>query len=200
MPESKLLIGFTMSLDGFIAGPDVSIEDPMGKGGERLHEWMFSDSPDRGVDPEMSKEMFGLVGAVILGRRTFDVGLSPWGDTPFPVPCFVLTHERRENLEMKSGTFTFVNDGIGSALRQAKQAANGKDVLVMGADVAQRYLKAGLVDELILQIAPVLLGAGTRLFDKIGDDHIDLRRERLVGSPFVTHLKFSVMRGREAGA
>jgi dihydrofolate reductase len=199
MPKSKLLIAFTMSLDGFAAGPDVSVEDPMGKGGERLHEWMFSDSPDRGVDPEMAKEMFGLVGAVILGRRTFDVGLAPWGDTPYPVPCFVLTHERREDLPMKSGTFAFVNDGIESALRQAKRAANGKDIVVMGADVAQQYLKAGLVDELVLQIAPVLLGKGTRLFDRIGDDHIELRRERLVGSPFVTHLKFSVARAREAG-
>jgi dihydrofolate reductase len=200
MPGSKLLIAFTMSLDGFIAGPDVSIEEPMGKGGERLHEWMFNDSADRGVDPELAKEMFGLVGAVILGRRTFDAGLAPWGDTPFPAPCFVLTHERREVLPMKSGTFTFVNDGIEAALRQAKGAANGKDVLVMGADAAQQYLKAGLVDELILQIAPVLLGRGTRLFDRIGDDHIELRRERLVGSPFVTHLKFSVVRAREAGA
>jgi dihydrofolate reductase len=197
---SRLLIAFTMSLDGFIAGPEVGVEHPMGRGGERLHEWILNDSADRGVDPEMAKELFGLVGAVILGRRTFDVGLAPWGDTPFPVPCFVLTHERRENLKMKSGTFTFVNDGIESALRRARQAAVRKDVLVMGADAAQQYLKAGLVDELILQIAPVLLGKGTRLFDRIGDDHIELHRERLVGSPFVTHLKFSVVRAREAGA
>jgi dihydrofolate reductase len=195
MRKSKLLIAFTMSLDGFVAGPDVSVEDPMGKGGERLHEWMFNDSPDRGVDPEMAREMFGLVGAAILGRRTFDVGLAPWGDTPYPVPCFVLTHERRQDLPMKSSTFTFVNDGIESALHQARRAADGKDIVVMGADVAQQYLKAGLVDELVLQIAPVLLGKGTRLFDGIGDDQIELHRERLVGSPFVTHLRFSVAKG-----
>jgi dihydrofolate reductase len=199
MTAGKLLIAFTMSLDGFIAGPEISVEDPMGKGGERLHEWIFSDSADRGVDPEMAKELFDLVGAVILGRRTFDVGLAPWGDTPFPVPCFVLTHERRENLPMKSGTFAFVNDGIESALRQAKLTACGRDILVMGADAARQYLKAGLVDELILQIAPVLFGRGTRLLDGIGDDRIELRRERLAGSPFVTHLKFSVVRAREAG-
>src|SRR5690242_15150266 len=140
MPESRLLIAFTMSLDGFIAGPAVSVEDPMGKGGERLHEWMFNDSPDRGADPEMAKEISGLVGAVILGRRTFEVGLAPWGDTPYPVPCFVLTHEPREELKMKSASFTFVNDGIESALGQAKRAANGKDIVVMGAETAAQYL------------------------------------------------------------
>ena len=123
----KLLLAFTMSLDGFIAGPDVSVDDPMGKGGERLHHWMFNDSPERGVDPEMAKEMLGVAGAVILGRRTFDVGLKPWDDTPFPVPCFVLTHERREPLAMKSGAFTFVADGIVSALDQARAVAGGKD-------------------------------------------------------------------------
>jgi dihydrofolate reductase len=195
MSAGKLLVAFTMSLDGFIAGPDVSIEEPMGKGGERIHEWMFNDSADRGADPEMAKELFGLVGAVVLGRRTFDVGLAPWGDTPYPVPCFVLTHERREGLQMTSGAFTFVNDGIESALLQAKRAAGGKDIVVMGAETAQQYLKAGLVDELVLQIAPVILGGGTRLFDRIGDEHIELCRERLVGSPFVTHLKFSVVKG-----
>jgi dihydrofolate reductase len=200
MSTGKLLIAFTMSLDGFIAGPEVSVEEPMGKGGERLHEWMFNDGPDRGVDPEMAKEVFGLIGAVILGRRTFDVGLAPWGDTPYPVPCFVLTHEQRENLAMKSGTFTFVNDGIESALRQARQSAGGKDIVLMGADVAQQYLRAGLADELILQIAPVLLGKGTRLFDRIGEDRIELRRERLLGTPFVTHLKFSVAKTPPAGA
>lgn len=199
MSAGKLLIAFTLSLDGFIAAPDVSVERPMGKGGERLHQWMFDDGPDRGVDPEMAKEVLGLIGAVILGRRTFDVGLAPWGDTPYPVPCFVLTHERRDELAMASGTFTFVNDGIESALRQARQSARGRDIVVMGADVAQQYLRAGLADELILQIAPVLLGKGTRLFDRIGEERIELRRERLLGSPFVTHLKFSVAKPPPAG-
>jgi dihydrofolate reductase len=197
---SKLLLTFTMSLDGFIAGPEIGVEEPMGKGGERLHEWIFNDSPERGVDPEMAKEMFSVAGAVILGRRTFDVGLKPWDDTPFPVPCFVLTRERREPLAMKSGTFTFVTDGIVSALDQAKAAANGKDVIVMGANAAQQYLKAGLVDELVLQLAPVLLGAGTRLFDHIGRAQVELTRTRLIGSPFVTHIKFAVAKKRSVPA
>jgi dihydrofolate reductase len=197
---SKLLLTFTMSLDGFIAGPDVSVEEPMGKGGERLHYWMFNDSPERGVDPEMAREMFDVAGAVILGRRTFDVGLKPWGDTPYPVPCFVLTHERRAPLAMNSGTFTFVTDGIVSALDQAKAAAGGKDVIVMGANSAQQYLKAGLADELVLQLAPVLLGAGTRLFDHIGATQIELTQSRLIGSPFVTHMKFAVEKKRSVPA
>ena len=116
----------------------------------------------------MAKEMLGVVGAVILGRRTFDVGLKPWGDTPYPVPCFVLTHRPRAPLAMKSGTFTFVADGIVSALDQARVAAGGKDIIVMGANAAQQYLKAGLCDEMLLQLALVLLGAGTRLFDHLG--------------------------------
>ena len=194
----KLLLSFTMSLDGFIAGPDVSVDEPMGRGGERLHEWIFNDSPERGADPEMAKEMFDVVGAVILGRRTFDVGLKPWGDTPFPVPCFVLTHRPREPLAMKSGTFTFVADGIVSALDQARAAAGGKDIIVMGANAAQQYLKAGLADTLVLQLAPVLLGAGTRLFDHLGADHIELTRTRLIGSPFVTHMKFDVEKKQPA--
>ena len=196
----KLLLTFTMSLDGFIAGPDVGVEQPMGKGGERLHEWMFNDSAERGVDPEMANEMLDAAGAVILGRRTFDVGLGPWGDTPYPVPCFVLTHRRREDLAMKSGTFTFVDDGIVSALDQAKAAAGEKDIIVMGANAAQQYLRAGLADEIVLQLAPVLLGAGTRLFDNIGAEHIELTRTRMIGSPFVTHLKFSVASKAAAAA
>lgn len=192
MPEGRLLLAFTMSLDGFVAGPEVGVEQPMGKGGERLHEWMFTDSLDRGADPEMAGEVAGLVGAVILGRRTFDVGLAHWGDTPYPVPTFVITHERRQPLAMESAAFTFVNDGIAEALRRARRAAQGRDVVVMGAQTAQQYLRAGLVDDLILQIAPVLLGAGTRLFDDIGSEPTELRRERIVGSPFVTHLRFSV--------
>jgi dihydrofolate reductase len=197
---SKLLLTFTMSLDGFIAGPDVGVEQPMGKGGERLHDWMFNDSADRGVDPEMAREMSSVAGAVIVGRRTFDVGLKPWDDTPYPVPCFVLTHQRREPLAMKSGTFTFVTDGIVSALDQAKAAANGKDIIVMGANAAQQYLKAGLADEIALQLAPVLLGAVTRLFDHIGAAQIELTRTRLIGSPFVTHMKFAVEKKRSVPA
>lgn len=197
---AKLLLAFTMSLDGFIAGPDVSVDHPMGKDGERLHQWMFNDSAERGVDPEMAKEMLDVAGAVILGRRTFDIGLKPWGDTPYPMPCFVLTHRPREPLSMKSGTFTFVADGIASALAQARAAAGGKDIVVMGANAAQQYLSAGLADAIVLQLAPVLLGAGTRLFDHLGAGHIELKQTRLIGSPFVTHMKFDIAKKDTAPA
>lgn len=198
--EGRVLLAFTVSLDGFVAGPEVGVEQAMGRGGERLHEWMFTDSPDRGPDPELAGEVAALVGAVILGRRTFDVGLGHWGDTPYPVPSFVLTHEQREPLAMRSASFTFVADGIASALRQAQQAARGRDVVVMGAETAQQYLRAGLVDDLILQIAPVLLGSGTRLFDHLGTEPVALRRERVVASPFVTHLRFRVGPDASPGA
>jgi dihydrofolate reductase len=188
---SKLILSFSTSLDGFIAGSDVSIEQPMGKGGERLHDWMFkSDSP---VDKQMAGELAPSIGAVIVGRRTFDVGIGPWEDTPFPASTFVLTHEKRAPLAMKSGTFTFVIDGIKSALDQAQAAANGKDIVVMGADTARQYLKAGFVDEIVIQLVPALLGAGTRLFDHVGSQ-VKLETTRAIPSPSVTHLRFSVLR------
>lgn len=185
---AKLVLVFSMSLDGFIAGADIGTEQPMGRGGERLHDWMFTSND--AVDAEMSDEQAKRPGAVVLGKRTFDLGLEPWGDTPYPVPSFVLTHERREPLTMKSGTFTFVNDGIESALQQARAAAGNRDVIVMGANVAQQYLKAGLVDEIVLQLVPVLLGAGTRLFDHTGPDAIELKASRVIQTPFVTHLRY----------
>lgn len=185
---TKLVLPFSISLDGFVAGPGVSVAEPMGEGGEPLHDWMFKSQ--NGVDAEMAREQHARVGAVVLGKRTFEVGLEPWGDTPYPVPCFVLTHEEREPLAMKSGTFTFVNDGVESALRQAKAAAGGKDVVTMGADTAQQYLTAGLVDEIVLQLVPVLMGAGMRLFDNIGREHIELVATRAVQTPHVTHLAF----------
>jgi dihydrofolate reductase len=155
---SDLVLCFSISLDGFVAGPEVSAGQPMGAGGERLHDWMFKS--EDGADAEMAREQMARPGAIVLGKRTFDVGLEPWGDTPYPAPCFVLTHEKRAPLKMKGGTFTFVNDGIESAVRQAKAVAGGKDVIVMGGKTAQQCLKAGLVDEIVLQLVPVLMGRG----------------------------------------
>jgi dihydrofolate reductase len=188
----KLVAAFSMSLDGFIAGPEVGIDHPMGKGGERLHHWLFKSTSE--VDTGMARELSARIGAVLLGRRTFDIGIGPWADTPYPAPSFVLTNRAREPLIMKSGAFNFVTDGIDSALQRARQAAGGKDVIVMGAETAQQYLKAGLVDEIVMQLVPVLLGAGIRLFDHVGDRHIELIANRTVESPFVTHLTFEVVR------
>ena len=134
------------------------------------------------------------VGAVVIGRRTFDLGLEPWGDVPFPVPCFVLTHESRDDLPMASGRFRFVDGSLPSALEHAQAAAGERDVLLMGASVGQQFLDVGLVDEVEIQLVPVLLGAGTRLFDHLGAEHIELERTAAIESPHVTHLRFDVVR------
>ena len=188
----KVVLTFSMSLDGFMAGPEISLEHAMGVGGERLHKWMSRGGPENSIDLGMVRELSAKVGAVVLGRRTFDVGLQHWGDTPYPVPSFVLTHEKRDTQTMKSAAFTFVNDGIGSALQQAKAAAAGKIIIVMGANIAQQMLNDGLADEIYIQLVPVLLGKGSRLFGQIGAVPIELTCDRAVNSPHITHLKYKV--------
>ena len=186
-----VLLSFTMSLDGFIAGPNVGKAYPMGEGGEHLHEWLFKGS-DKEPDASMSREMLERGGATVLGKRTYDVGLPHWRDTPYPTPSFVLTHEKREPQPMKSASFVFVNDGIESAVRQARKAAGDKDVILMGAEVSKQALKAGLVDEIFLQLSPLLLGRGTRLFDGVDQSRIRLDCTRAVQSPYVVHLRYKV--------
>jgi dihydrofolate reductase len=188
----KVLLDVTMSLDGFMAGPSVSAERPMGEGGERLHEWLFK-APRSDVDAEVEREMHETTGAVVLGRRTFDVGVGVWEDTPFPVPCFVLTHEPLDERVEKSGTFTFVTD-VESAFLRATSAAGQKEVRLMGAEVSQQFLEAGLVDEIRIQLAPVLMGDGRRLFDHLGTERIELERTAVLESPHVTHLRFHVVK------
>ncbi|WP_351228574.1 dihydrofolate reductase family protein [Streptomyces sp. NPDC002133] len=188
---SKVVLHVTMSLDGFMAGPDISIEHPMGRGGLRLHDWILN-TPTSDVDATVTQEISASTGAVVLGRRTFDVGVEVWQDTPFPVPCFVLTHYARSRRAMKSGTFTFITNGLKSALQQAEAVADGKDVTLMGADIAQQALSAGLLDEINLQLAPVLMGDGRRLFEHLGTEHLELERTRILASPLVTHLRFQV--------
>lgn len=190
---SKVVLEMTISLDGIAAGPEVSLEHALGKGGERLHHWVFDGKSD--VDVKMIEDLMKTTGAVILGRKTYDVGLQYWKDTPFPVSSFVLTHEKLERKVMKSGVFNFVNDGIESALRQARAAAGDKNVVVMGgADVAQQYVKAGLLDYLHIHMVPVLMNEGVRLFEHTGAAHIELETKSMVASPNATHYKFKVMR------
>ena len=190
-----VLLSFSLSLDGYIAGPDVAVERPMGRGGERLHEWLFAAGVDH-VDAEVARDLRARVGATIVGRRTFDVGLPQWEDVPFPAPAFVVTHEPRAPLAMKSGAFTFVTDGVAGAIAQARAAAGKRDVIVLGAHVAQQCLATGLADELRLQLVPVLLGAGTRLFeDGAAARGVELVATRVVASPAVTHLTFALPRG-----
>jgi dihydrofolate reductase len=188
----KVVITFSMSLDGFIAGPDVSLDHAMGVGGERLHKWMFHGGPENAIDLGMARELLLKVGAVVLGKRTYDVGLQHWGDTPYPVPSFVVTHEKLDKLQMESAAFIFVNAGVEEALKQAQAAAAGKVIIVMGADIAQQMLKERLADELYIQLVPVLLGSGSRLFENFGEPPLELICDRAVNSPHITHLKYKI--------
>jgi dihydrofolate reductase len=203
-----------MSLDGYVAGPNQSVKEPLGVGGEKLHEWVVplqawraAHSKEGGEVNESSRvleESLANIGATVMGRNMF--GGHPgawnpvnpwkgwWGDNPpFHHPVFVLTHHARAPLAMKGGTtFTFVTEGIESALAQARRAAGGKDVaLAGGANVAQQYLRAGLVDEMELHQVPTLLGGGEPLFDRVGDSLHGLALVRTVSTPRVVHLKFA---------
>ena len=203
-----------MSLDGLVAGPSQSVDNPLGVGGMRLHEWVFPLAAWRSMhgmpggevneSSAVVEDSLANIGATIMGRNMF--GGHPgawdakkpwngwWGDNPpFHHPVFVLTHHLRAPLMLEGGTtFTFVTDGIHAALERARRAAGGKDVsLAGGADVAGQYLKAGLVDEMEINLAPTLLGSGERLFDGVGDDLHGLKLVRTVASPAVIHLKFA---------
>jgi dihydrofolate reductase len=211
---SDLRFRISMSLDGFVAGPDQSVDNPLGIGGEGLHDWVVSLAAWRaphgltgGEVNERSKvveEEQAGIGATIMGRNMFGGHPGPWNrndpwngwwgdDPPFHHPVFVITHHARDPLILEGGTtFTFVTDGIESALEKARVAAGGKDVaLAGGADVAGQYLRAGLVDEMDIHLVPVLLGGGERLFEETGTDLHGLELVRTVAAPAVTHLKFA---------
>ena len=211
---SKFRFEISMSLDGYVAGPDQSEENPLGKGGERLHDWVVQleawrkshGYPGGEVNEStpVIEEQLANIGAGLMGRNMFGpVGGGDWGDgswqgwwgddPPFHYPVFVLTHHEREPLELSDTTFNFVTDGIESALDQAKEAAGDQNVkLSGGADVARQYLAAGLIDEMELHVVPVLLGSGERLLDDVGD--LELEQVRAVEAPGVTHLKYRVVK------
>lgn len=183
----------SMSVDGFVAGPETSADNPMGVGGELLHHWLFADPQDP-RDAEVSAEVSASVGAVVLGRRTLDVGVDIWGDVPFPAPCFVLTHRPHTEQVMASGSFTFVTDGLREAVSLARAAAGAKNVHLMGAQTVQQAVALGLLQELQINLVPVLLGRGVRMFDELPADHIDLDRTRVIATRSVTHLRFRLTR------
>jgi dihydrofolate reductase len=212
---ARLICDISISLDGFVAGPNPSLEEPLGEGGELLHEWAFAatswrerhglEGGEQNADSDVIEESLRATGAVVMGRKMFSGGEGQWEDDPrvdgwwgvdppFHVPVFVLTHHAREAKVMQGGTsFNFVTDGIEAALEQARAAAEEKDVLLAGgASVVQQYLKAGLLDELQIHVAPVLLGGGTSLFDQLGIKPLGLEQTRVIASPSVTHLRFSV--------
>lgn len=192
----KVRVHMSMSLDGFVAGPDVRREYPMGVGGERLHQWLFA-SPCDPRDTEVAADMFSpaITGAVIIGRRTFEVGEGPWGDDgTFHLPCFVVTHRPAKTLVKGPTSFTFVTDGIRGALERAQAVAGPRAVNVMGAAMTQQFLEAGLLDELQINLVPVLLGTGVRLFEQFGAAPLELERTRVVESSAMTHLTYRVVK------
>ena len=212
---SKTLIRITMSLDGYVAGPNQSMKEPLGVGGEALHDWAVELAAWKELQGQkggvvnassaIMQEMFENVGAVIMGRNMFGGGPGPWKpdwkgwwgkNPPYHMPVFVLTHHARDPLPMEGGTtFHFVTDGIESALNQAKQAAAAKDVLIMGgAKTINQFLAAGMVDEVNLSVAQLLLGGGERLFDNLGDPAPRLEQTRVVEAPGVVHLRYRVAR------
>ena len=212
---SKLRCHISISADGYVAGPNQSEEEPLGRGGERLHDWVVplaawrephgKEGGEVNESTPIMEESLENVGAGLMGRNMFGPpGGGDWGDgewkgwwgdePPFHHDVFIVTHHPREPVEMEGGTtFSFVTDGIETALQRAKDSAGGQDVMLSGgAEIINQYLGAGLLDELDLHIAPVLLGGGARLFEDLGGAEIGLEQVRAIEAPGVTHVKYRV--------
>ena len=210
---AKLRFEISISLDGYVAGPNQSEEHPLGEGGEQLHEWVVKlavwreahgyEGGEVNASTPLMEEAQSGVGAVIMGRGMFGGGPGPWGDDPwqgwwgdeppFKMPVFVLTHHEREPLTLGATTFTFVTDGIESALAQAREVAGDLDVTIGGGGgVGGQYLSAGHVDQLQLNVVPILLGGGTRLFEDGAGAGLELEPVLVVDTPEVTHLRYRV--------
>lgn len=199
----KVVFNMTMSLDGFVAGPNDGPENGMGDGGDQLFEWYFSGDTEVPISDgqmtlkvssksaELLKEALEASGAGVWGRRTFDIARG-WGGHPPGRPCFIVTHTIPPEWVKEESPFTFVTDGVESAIRQAKQAAGDKNVVICTASIMQQCLRAGLLDEIYVDVAPVLLGGGVRLFDNLGP--IRLENIRTIEAPGVTHLGFRVVK------
>jgi dihydrofolate reductase len=191
----KVILVMSMSLDGFINAANESVDNPMGDGGLVLHDWMTGEEND--VNSKFMSDALGNLGAVICGRTTYDMSVKWWGpDGPTGSarrPVFVVTHNVPENIP-ENGVYTFVTEGINKALEQAQAVTGNKDISIMGgANIAQQYLKAGLLDDIQLHLVPVLFGGGTRLFDHLGNEHRKLEPVRVLETPSVTHLRYRVL-------
>jgi dihydrofolate reductase len=203
----QIVLYMSMSLDGFIAGPDDGPADPIGRDGHRLRAWLARGSGSRdpasyrprGPSARVFDEMMAT-GAVIVGRRTFDLAGQWSGDHHDGVPIFVPTHHLPDHLPRGAANVVYVTDGIESTVAQAKEAAGDKDVVLHGAETAQYCLRAGLLDEMEIHLVPVLLGAGRRLFDRLGARHIELDLIRTVDAPDVQHLRYRVVRVTDPSA
>ena len=203
----KVTSGLTMSLDGFIAGPNDGPEHPLGENGMRLFDWYGSGDTEYVVpsgemtfkvspqSAEMLLGVFSSVGALVTGRRTFDITNGWGGRHPFDCPVVVLTHSVPDGWDYEGSPFTFVTDGVESAVEQARELAGEKNVAVGAASLVQQCLRAGLLDEVHVDIVPVLLGGGVRMFDNLGPEHIELERTEIIEAPDVTHMTFRVVKG-----
>ncbi len=202
----KVSTGLSMSLDGFITGPNDGPERPLGEGGEGLFAWysggdteyrlpgtemVFRVSPQ---SAELLREAHCKMGAFVTGRRTFDIANGWGGRPPLGVPTLVVTHRVPQEWVYEGSPFTFVTDGVESAVEQAKAVAGGKDVALGAASIAQQCIRAGLLDEIHVDLVPVLLGGGVRLFDYLGAGPIELERTEVVEGAGVTHLTFRVVK------
>jgi len=192
---AKVIFDISMSLDGFMTATNVRPEEPLGDGGQRLHEWAF-DEDER--NRQLLAEAANFEGAVIAGRRTYDLSVAWWGADgpagPARVPVFVLTHAEPEEVP-EGGVYTFVTDGIQSALERAKAAAGEEDISVMGgAEIGQQYIRAGLIEEIAIHLVPVLFGSDTRMFEHLGSEHIRLEPMEVIEATAATHLRFRVLK------
>ena len=202
----KVSTGLSMSLDGFIAGPNDGSGAPLGDGGEQLFAWysgcdtdyelpgtemVFRVSPQ---SAELLREAHGMMGAFVTGRSTFDIANGWGGRPPLGVPTFVVTHTVPQEWVYEGSPFTFVTDGVESAIEQATTVAEDKNVAVGAASIAQQCIRTGLLDEIHVDLVPVLLGGGVRLFEHLGSTPIGLERTRVIEAPEVTHLTFRVIK------
>jgi dihydrofolate reductase len=202
----KVTSGLTMSLDGFIAGPNDGPEHPLGENGMRLFDWYESGDTEYVVpsgemtfkvspqSAEMLLGVFSSIGAIVTGRRTFDITNGWGGKHPLDVPMVVLTHSVPDGWDYEGSPFNFVTDGVESAVAKARELAGEKDVAVGAASLVQQCLRAGLLDEVHVDIVPVLLGGGVRMFDNLGPEHIELERTEIIEAPDVTHMTFRVVK------
>src|SRR5918997_313857 len=191
---TRVIFDISMSLDGYMTASNVSAEEPLGEGGQRLHDWAFGEDEH---NRELLAEAVDAVGAVIAGRRTYDLSVPWWGADgpagPARVPVFVVTHAGPEEVP-EGGVYTFVTDGTESTLKQAKVVAEDKDVAVMGgAEIGQQYIRAGLIDEISIHLVPVLFGSGIRMFEQLGSEYIQLETVEVIETPEATHLRFRVV-------
>ena len=200
----KVTFNMTVSLDGFVAGPNDGPENGLGDGGDRLFDWYFSGDTEIPISDgnmvlkvssesaEIMQETFRTYGAGVWGRRTFDIAKA-WGGHPPGTPCFIVTHTVPQEWVKEGSPFIFVTDGIESAIRQAKKAAGDKDVVVCTASILQQCLNAKLMDEIHIDVVPILLGSGVRLFDNLRAKPIELENIRVVEAPGVTHLAYRIL-------